>query len=384
MTAIFNSTAPISVRETYQEFNQVDFLVQLKANSIVKNSFRLNGRVKVMDGLGVRATEAMGIFLNAFSGISSVINVASVSVNSTQVIENVSSFGRLVGMKRQAKYTLPQLTASSLASLELCGNRNNLLLLGEKEKNDPEDPDNNNSGYISFSMAIDNCLNNMMGGDIHPAKINEMRLMLTLESALNAFHINKETSITTGVTYLLKDLLLTWTEVAPQPKPEPIGVVTHFLTQQTLVSKNTNLNIMSGTLPADALSISFIRQKNRSQVKRDGNLCEFIGQIQRVEFEINSSQSVNMYPLLSYGDIALNYYRSFSSPNAPLLKNSITSLATNGTCAFGIGILYPESQSNRLTMNITIADDANSENDPASQPDGAIDAFCFTNSLLTL
>ena len=382
MTAIFNSTQPISVRETYTEFNQVDFLVQLKANSIVKNSFRLNGRVKVMDGLGVRATEEMGIFLNAFSGISSVVNVASVSVNSTQVIENVSSFGRLVGMKRQAKYTLPQLTASSLASLELCGNRNNLLLLGEKEKNTGE-PDTNNSGYISFSMAIDNCLNNMMGGDIHPAKINEMRLMLTLESALNAFHINKETSITTGVTYLLKDLLLTWTEVAPQPKPEPIGVVTHFLTQQTLVSKNTNLNIMSGTLPADALSISFIRQKNRSQVKRDGNLCEFIGQIQRVEFEINSSQSVNMYPLLEYGDIALNYYRSFSSPNAPLLKNSITSLATNGTCAFGVGILYPESQSNRLTMNITIADDARAENDPAS-PDGAIDAFCYTNSLLTL
>ena len=383
MSAIFNSTQPISVRETYTEFNQVDFLVQLKANSIKANSFRLNGRVKVMNGLGVRATEAMGIFLNAFSGISSVINVASVSVNSTQVIENVSSFGRLVGMKRQAKYTLPQLTASSLASLELCGNRNNLLLLGEREKNTGDD-DNNNTGYISFSMAIDNCLNNMMGGDIHPAKINEMRLMLTLESALNAFHINKTTSVETGVTYLLKDLLLTWTEVPPAPKPEPIGVVTHFLTQQTLVSKNTNLNIMSGTLPADALSISFIRQKNRSNARRDGNLCEFIGQIQRVEFEINSSQSVNMYPLLSYSDIALNYYRSFQNPNSPLMKNSITSLATAGTCAFGIGILYPESQSNRLTMNITIADDARAENDPASQPDGAIDAFCFTNSLLTL
>jgi len=383
MSAIFNSTQPISVRETYTEFNQVDFLVQLKANSIVKNSFRLNGRVKVMNNVGVRATEAMGIFLNAYSGISSVINVASVSVNSTQVIENVSSFGRLVGMKRQAKYTLPQLTASSLASLELCGNRNNLLLLGEREKN-TGDADNNNTGYISFSIAIDNCLNNMMGGDIHPAKINEMRLMLTLESALNAFHINRTSSVETGVTYLLKDLLLTWTEIPPAPKPEPIGVVTHFLTQQTLVSKNTNLNIMSGTLPADALSISFIRQKNRSNAKRDGNLCEFIGQIQRVEFEINSSQSVNMYPLLEYGDFALNYYRSFQSPNAPLMKNSITSLATAGTCAFGIGILYPESQSNRLTMNITIADDARPENDPASQPDGAIDAFCFTNSLLTL
>ena len=382
MSAIFNSTQPISVRETYTEFNQVDFLVQLKANSIVKNSFRLNGRVKVMNGLGVRATEEMGIFLNAYSGISSVVNVASVSVNSTQVIENVSSFGRLVGMKRQAKYTLPQLTASSLASLELCGNRNNLLLLGEREKNTGE-ADNNNTGYISFSMAIDNCLNNMMGGDIHPAKINEMRLMLTLESALNAFHINKESSVETGVTYLLKDLLLTWTEIPPAPKPESIGVVTHFLTQQTLVSKNTNLNIMSGTLPADALSISFIRQKNRSNVRRDGNLCEFIGQIQRVEFEINSSQSVNMYPLLSYGDIALNYYRSFQSPNAPLMKNSITSLATAGTCAFGIGILYPESQSNRLTMNITLDDQATPQNDPAS-PDGAIDAFCFTNSLLTL
>jgi hypothetical protein len=265
------------------------------------------------------------------------------------------------------------LTASSFASLELCGNRNNQLLVGEVGE----------GGYISFSMAIDNCLNNMMGGDLHPAKVNEVRLMLTLESALNALFINQIGSEIVSLSYLLKDLLLTWTEVPALPKPQPIGMITHFLTQQTLVSKNTNLTIMSGTSPADALSISFIRQKNRSKRDRDGLLCEYIGQIQRVEFEINSSQSVNMYPLLAYGDMALNYYRSFKQPNDPLMKNSITSLATYGTCAFGLGVLYPESQMNRLTMNITIADDARPENDP-SFPDGQIDAFCYTNSLLSL
>lgn len=373
MTTIFNSTQPISVRDTYTEFNQVDFLVQLRNNSIQANSFRLNGFIKVQKDADTNIIADDGVFFNAFSGVSSVINVCSTSINSTQIIENVANFGRLVGMKRQAKYTLPQLTASSLASLELCGNRNNQLLVGEVGED----------GWISFSIAIDNCLNNMMGGDIHPAKITEIRLMLTLESALNALFINKIGSEIGALTYQLKNLLLLWTEVPPLPKPAPIGMITHFLTQQTLVSKNTNLNIMSGTSPADALSISFIRQKNRSKKDRDGLLCEFIGQIQRVEFEINSSQSVNMYPLLQYGDMALNYYRSFKSPNDPLMKNSITSLATNGTCAFGLGVLYPESQMNRLTLNITIADDARQENDPSAL-DGQIDAFAYTNSMLSL
>ena len=44
---VFNSTLPISVRDTYTEFNQIDFLVSLKSNSIQKNSFRLNGKLKV-------------------------------------------------------------------------------------------------------------------------------------------------------------------------------------------------------------------------------------------------------------------------------------------------------------------------------------------------
>jgi hypothetical protein len=370
---VFNSTLPISVRDTYTEFNQIDFLVSLKSNSIQKNSFRLNGKLKVFpngDYTGVADLNS-GIFLNAFSGVSSLINVASVSVNSTNTIENIASFGRLVGMKKQAKYTLPQLTASSYASLELCGNRNNQLLLGEVGQD----------GYISFSLKIDNCLNNSLGGDLHPAVIQELRLMLTMESALNAFHVNRPTSAVTAVSYLLKDLQLNWTEVPAAPKPEPIGMLTYFLTQQTLVSKVSNLSIMTGNLPADSLSISFIKQKNKSNIKRDCNLCEYLGEIERVEFEINSSQSVNMYPLTSYGDIALNYYRSFSEPNMPLEKNSITSLATFGTSCFGVGVQYPESTADKLTMSITIKDDARPENDPATD---AIDAYCYVNSMLQL
>ncbi len=374
MSQIFNSTMPISVRETYGEFSQVDFLVQLKANAIQQNSFRLNGKLKVFkDGTTIPATLADGIFFNAFSGISSLINIASVSINSTQTIENIASFGRLAGMKKQAKYTLPQLSASSLASLELCGNLNNRLLLGEVGED----------GYVSFSLAIDNCLNNMMGGVIHPSKVQEMRLMLTLESGLNAFHINKTDSTAVSVNYLLKDLMLTWTEVPAPAQAESIGIISYFLTQQSIVSKVSNLNIMTGSNPADSLSISFIKQKNKSNARRDANLCEYLGEVERVEFEMNSNSSVNMYPLESESDIALNYYRSFQQPTSKMTKNSITSLATFGTCAYGVGIQYPESQGDKLTMSITIKDDASVENDPSGSGD-AIDAYAFTNSLITL
>jgi len=177
--------------------------------------------------------------------------------------------------------------------------------------------------------------------------------------------------------------MLTWTEVPAPAQAENIGIISYFLTQQSIVSKVSNLNIMTGSNPADSLSISFIKQKNKSNARKDANLCEYLGQVERVEFEMNSNSSVNMYPLESESDIALNYYRSFQQPTSKMTKNSITSLATFGTCAYGVGVQYPESQGDKLTMSITIKDDALPENDPSGSGD-AIDAYAYTNSLITL
>ena len=63
MSQIFNSTAPISVRETYGEFSQVDFLVQLKANAIQQNSFRINGKLKIFKEGFLPAILLTGSFL---------------------------------------------------------------------------------------------------------------------------------------------------------------------------------------------------------------------------------------------------------------------------------------------------------------------------------
>ena len=372
----YNYVQPISLKSEYKPFNQVDFQVNLKANSIKANSFRLVGKLKPFVNGGVALTDKHYVFMNPFAGVSSLFSSVSTSINATQTIEQIASFGRLVGMKKQARFTLADLTASSENTIQLCGTKTNNLLLGETDSD----------GYISFALKIDNCLNNMIGGDIHPSVVQEVRLMLTLESAMNAMYVNPlaDATAVTSLDYTLRDLELHYTEVPALPKPQLIAFEAFFLTQQSMVSKVSTLSVLTGSAPTDKISCSFIKQRNRSRIDRDELMCEFVSDIDRVEMDINSTTAVAMYPLESYSDIAQNYWFSFKQPNASFSKNSITSEVTSKTNAFGVGFVLPEVEGERLTMTVTISDTPASVLDDPSAPDGAIDAFVYCNSYISL
>ena len=376
MATNYTYVSPISVKSEYKPFNQVDFLVQLKNNSVKANSFRIVGKLKVeVNDKTAALDEKHFVFMNAFAGASSLFANVSTSINATQTIESIASFGRLKSMKNQAKYTLADLTSWSENTIELCGTKSNRFLLGEKDQD----------GYVSFCIKIDNCLNNMLGGDLHPSVVSETRLMITLESAMNAFYVNAGLNPlpVTEIDYTLKDLELHYTEV-PAAAVQPIVFETHFLTQQSIVSKISSLSVLTGSSPADKISASFIKQRNRSKLTTDELMSEYVSDIERVEMDINSTTSVAMYPLQSYSDIANQYWYSFKQPNAVFAKNSITSEVTNGTCAFGIGFALPEVQADRLTMSIQIADQPAQPEDDPSAANGAIDAFVFCNSYIEL
>jgi len=372
----FSYVQPVSLKSEYLPFNQVDFQVNLKANSIKANSFRLVGKFKPTVNGGQPLTDKHYLFMNPFVGISSLFSSVSTSINATQTIEQIASFGRLAGMKKQARFTLADLSASSENTIQLCGTKSNNLLLGEVDSD----------GFISFALKIDNCLNNMIGGDLHPSVVQEVRLMLTLDSAMNAMYVNplEDATPVTSIGYSLRDLELHYTETPALPKAQPIAFETFFLTQQSMVSKVSTLSVLTGSSPTDKISCSFIKQRNRSLLNRDENMCEFVSDIDRVEMDINSTTSVAMYPLQSYSDIAQNYWFSFKPPCATFCKNSITSEVTSKTMSFGVGFVIPEVSGERLTMTVTIND---SPADPADDPsaiDGAIDAFVYCNSYIAL
>ena len=372
----YSYVQPVSLKAEYSPFNQIDFQVNLKANSVKANSFRLVGKFKPTVNGGQALTDKHYVFLNPFVGMSSLFSSVSTSINATQTIEQIASFGRLTGMKKQARFTLADLTASSENTIQLCGTKSNNLLLGEADSD----------GFISFALKIDNCLNNMIGGDLHPSVVQEVRLMLTLDSAMNAFYVNplSDATAVTSIDYIMRDMELHYTEIPALPKAQPIIFETFFLTQQSMVSKVSTLSVLTGSTPTDKISCSFIKQRNRSLLNRDENMCEFVSDIDRVEMDINSTTSVAMYPLQSYSDIAQNYWFSFKQPNALFSKNSITSEVTSKTNAFGIGFVLPEVAGERLTMTVTINDTPSDPADDPSAIDGAIDAFVYCNSYVEL
>jgi hypothetical protein len=106
------------------------------------------------------------------------------------------------------------------------------------------------------------------------------------------------------------------------------------------------------------VSVSFIQQANRNNLYKDSNMCEYIRDIQRVEFTINNSAygpltyAIGAGDSPPYQDIALNYGKSLNyDPD----KNSIVNRLLQENGSFGMGMAYSSSQNDKLGIALTLS-----------------------------
>jgi len=135
---------------------------------------------------------------------------------------------------------------------------------------------------------------------------------------------------------------------------------TNYLIVQSVVSSNTNLNIVAPTA-YDAISASFLQQAHRNSLYADSNCCEYLPEITRVEFSLNNGTQPLQYAIgggnsPAYQDLCLNYMRSLKgNPD----KNSIMNRLLYETCTFGIGMSFSSSVNDKLGVAITMNPNGN-------------------------
>jgi len=374
MVMFYNSAQPSNIRDVYSQHSQVDWLIrQVPGRQIVASSIRLTGNLSVSKALvGAPSTFVPieltdNVFINPYAGVNVFISNVATSIND-RVIESLAQYPRICAMDTQARHTLEELTCSTESASELKGNNGNVILC---KQNAP----------FSFSPNI--CVNKT-SDDLGSSKYTFIKIMMTLSSALEALYISTpepQNPTISSLNFSLTNLQLHWIETLEVKNPNPVVFNINYLVTQTVLSSNSNLNVVAPN-PYDSVSVSFIQQANRNNLYYDSNMCEYIRDIQRVEFTINNSAygpltyAIGASDSPPYQDLAINYLKSL---NGDPDKNSIVNRLLQENGSFGMGMSYSSSQNDKLGIALTLS--STSDFQISTHP---FDAMVYINGYLAL
>lgn len=368
----YNAAQPSNIRDSYSQHSQVDWLIrQTPGRQINAGSLRCTGKLTITKatpaapGTFVPIELTDSVFINPYAGVNVFVSNVSTSIND-RVIESIAQYPRICAMDTMARHTLEELTCSTESASELKGNNNNVILCK------PNAP---------FSFAPNICLNKT-SDDLGSSKYTFCKIMMTLSSALEALYVS--TAIPgaappiASLNFSISDLQLHWTESLEIKNPNPVVFNINYLVTQTVLSSNSNLNCVAPN-PYDSVSVSFIRQANRNNLYYDSNMCEYIRDIERVEFTVNNAAYGPLtYAIITpcYQDVALNYLKSL---NGDPDKNSIVNRLLQENGCFGLGMAYSSAQNDKLGIALTLS--ASSDFSISSNP---FDALLYINGYLAL
>lgn len=384
MVLFYNVAQPNNIKQSYKAYDQCDFLIrQVPGREIQAGSLRITGDLKVYKTLAanpnvqVDIEPADQIFVNPYGGAHVFISNATVSIND-RTIESMAYYGRGVVMDTQSKYTLEELTACSESAVELKGNNGNMILSGSSSSTTAGAPD----GSVPFSI-VPNLSINKTSTNLPSSKFPLCKIMLTLASATDALYVSTpepNVPVISQLSYEWYNVQLHWVEVPEDKSIKQTTFNTNYLIVQTVVSSNTNLNIVAPTA-YDSFSASFLQQSHRNNLYCDSNCCEFLPNITRVEFSLNNGTQPLQYAIGGgnsppYQDLCLNYMKSLKgNPDKNSIMNRI--LYENG--CFGIGMAFASSVMDKLGVAITM--NSNASFQISTNP---FDACIYVSGFITL
>ena len=157
MVDIYNYAYPSSQKQTYTSGDQVDFILSFANKSIVRNSVRISGKLKVLNGGAALVNER--VFYDATVGVHSAFNNLSVSSQLRGILELQQDYAQYVKMKNMATKTSEMMVSSGKLINELCMSdytktKYVLAQPGATELGDDG---------IPFYLKPDICLNNFNG-----------------------------------------------------------------------------------------------------------------------------------------------------------------------------------------------------------------------------
>tara|TARA_R110002096_G_scaffold356067_2_gene549286 strand:- start:2067 stop:3209 length:1143 start_codon:yes stop_codon:yes gene_type:complete len=294
MSLIYHKLQPENVLTSYNEFQNVDFLLTFEGRAIELNTIRMTADciISSTEDMGDK-TKSTKIFYNPSVGGNGVIENITTSING-RVVESLNEVGRYCSMRNQASVGSNERCSGMLNAQGITSNARftNSLIRGSPSTifaGDSAQADTYTEPF-NFTIAPECCLNNAYTTDgtaplLSFTKSGAIRLSIRL-ARNSAFLYGSDQDSNTG-KYELQNISCSFTS-RPDVKDKQVLMRTKISLKQSVESDYANIGAV---VPAtcNAMSMSFQPQPNEFNNFYDNYALYRVPDYQQLQYLFNDS-----------------------------------------------------------------------------------------------
>ncbi len=314
---IYHQVEAENVKSSYKQYDQIDYIIGFEGRSLMLNSIRLEGNIKVTSNGTDFLTNTDDCSIDCKIGAHSVIASCVTQFQSKGVVENITDYPRLVKTKTECEKIENDMLNSNY-TCELRSPHDRITNLSIR----PVVPNTyggtsagliansvNQTSLPSFSIKPRICLNNAEGNiRLSDEQSGAIKLTFTLERNLGVLHGR---AVDTNYEYELSNLKVCYMSSPPQ-KPQMVNMRCSVGLKSSINSAFSNT---SSKVPAvcDSVSVSFLRQDHEYNGNFVNTALEEPPHITKINYLFNDS--TNQYVSFELKDRAMMIQQGLNSIN---------------------------------------------------------------------
>ena len=312
---VYHRVIPENLKDSYVEFDQVDFNLSFEGRKMVVGSLRVEGELEVLhDGRVLTSDVSVDgslikdkyISFDGMVGAHAFCESFTTSISGGRIIENLTEYPRYVKMAT----TATEGTSDMNNSKNVCqlkaprDTMTNMYMKGEKLATDYPAPLRCNP---DFSIKPLICLNSG-SGNLSYKKTGDVRVSLQMNriaGALGGVDNNAKT------TYGVRDLRLRYVSVPEDNEDSSVVLKTKLNIKQSIQSSFANIQTKVPAL-VTAVSVSFLEQANENSSKYNNQELNNIPNLSQTQFMFNdSTNTLITYLIKNNSEVTQRYIDSF-------------------------------------------------------------------------
>ena len=354
----YHSVLPQNKKDTYTEFDIVDFELDFAGRKMLGNTLRIKANVKINSTGDTLILGDDDVNIDQFVGGHSFFDSITTEAQTVGVIENLVEYPRYVRMSGEAMLDKSDLFNSEhLCEMKFASKEFGRSMLAGGRLMEVVTTGNagNDQTGLDFSIKPMFCLNRISTNDntnmVSFTKTGSIRISLKLARNANVLF---GSNVTADYNYKLENLELCYTSIPDDGKSNKVMMRTKLNIKQSMNSKFANI---STKVPAvcNAVSCSFQQQSREGQVAFNSCQTERVPNITELQFIFNDSQDQYVtYQIKDLSEIAKRYLESFADTG----HNSTQVKYLMNNEGFGIGLNFKDNiDLSRQKFNVQMSSD---------------------------
>lgn len=233
---LYHSVSPQNEKANYNESEQIDFLLDFPGRKLVPGSVRL----EAICVIGSAGTPGDKLKLDPQCGAHSFIESVTTEMANKGVVEVINSdYARMVKSKVQAtKGQMDLLSSKHISQWQSADERTSSSKLQVKHNINPTtDIEFNND----FSISLENCLNNIEGGNLSYNQSGYCKVSVTLARVSNALYGCGHVGAS-NITFTLSKVRVKFQSVAEDNQNSQLVMNTMYNIKQGISTASANIS----------------------------------------------------------------------------------------------------------------------------------------------